>query len=692
MQRGAVRIALAALLLAAAPAYAVTPKAKAGRRDPRTVPITADGFTVEVRRGFSGRYDPALPVPILITAENTTDRPISGVWEIEEFQDGDPWKTVRVIPREMFVGPASAKRLRLCLRMEDGSHLALRFRAGRKLVWQNTFAIGCSLPFSQSGMLAALNTTAINVLTVSGSDMLPPYALFREGPDDPETKYPAFAPGERPVTTTRIRSWELPFAAPPLMAFHAVVIGHGPLGQALESGHGHVLADYLCWGGTLVVSRKDRASLEKIRAALPEEARFDLPDPQRTEAPLTRVPTYSGTLILAPDTLFDKGVETDALKEELIRFLESTIEPAFPPFFTSPQSYRWQQDTPNAATSMTHAAFFFLVYTLLTGPVVLMVLRHRRRKVIGWYVGITVGLFSLLAAVMGPVLSYRRGDMEWLTITELTPTGGIQWGMMTLTSGGARHYPLRIPRRTRAWLLPSRAPEDYYSYGWSYYRGDSPYGSPGCQSMDLHAGDRLRTELPVRIAPWGHRMALAQTFWPDGRPLPVEVSLDSEKNQIRATVTNGLPVSILRMQLVLGYWKEDVRYSRGSDETAKIDFYEIIGLPAARTRDIRHRGAAPNKFQSHVWNLRHRLSPQEGSGRSKGLANVLPLRALYEGIPFGYLVMEVKASPHLRFDRDSFESNKGSHLVIQRIPPEKLPSVAALEAARPAPANRSLRR
>jgi hypothetical protein len=412
---------------------------------------------VEVRRGFSHRYDPTLPVPILITAENTTGEPISGVWEIEEFTGGDPWRTIRVVTREMFVGPASAKRLRLCLRFEKESHLALRFRTEGRLRWQDTFEIGSALPFSDSGTLSVLDTSAINVLVVSDTGVRSPYALFREGESIGGDRR-AFAAGERPVTTTRISAWELPFAAPPLMAFHAVVVGRRLLDEPLETDHAKMLADYLCWGGTVVVPRRDRTVLERLRTALPEEVRFDLPDPEGPAA-LERVPVYSGTLIPAPDVLFDKDAAADALNAKLMTLLECKAEPAFPPFFDRVQSYRWRRDTPNATTSMTHAAFFFVVYTLLSGPVVLMLLRHRRRKVIGWYVGITVALFSLFAAVLGPVLGYRRGDMEWLTITELTPSGGVQWGMLTLTSGGARSYPLALPKRTRGWLIPSRTAE-----------------------------------------------------------------------------------------------------------------------------------------------------------------------------------------------------------------------------------------
>ncbi len=679
MRRRAVSVMLAALLLAAAPAYAA--KGKAGRRDPRTVPLAADGFVVEVRRGFSGRYDPTLPVPVLITAENTTDEPVAGVWEIEEFTDGDPWRTVRVMFQEMFVGPMSAKRLRLCLGMKDGSHLALRFRTEEKLIWQNTFEMGSGLPFSASGMLSPLDIAAINVLTLSGSGTRPPYALSRKGPDLDETRS-AYASGERPVTTTHIGTWELPYAAETLMAFHAVVISHRPLDEPLESEHARVLADYLCWGGTLVISRKDRTSLERIRAALPEEIRFGPPDPRETTATLTLVPAYSGALILAPAALFDKGPGTDALGRELIRLLESMAEPAFPRFLGRPISYRWNQDTPNATTSMTHAAFFFLLYVLLTGPAVLMVLRNRRKKVVAWYVGITVGLFSVFAGVLGPVLGYRRGDMEWLTVTELTPTGGVQWGMTTLTSGGARHYPLRIPERTRAWLLPPGVADRDYAYGWSY-GNMSPYGRPGNLSIDVESGAHLKTELAIGMAPWGYRMALAQTFWPEGRPLPVEVSFDSEANRIQAAVTNHLPVTIVNMQLVLGCWKEDDRYGRRSKNVRKSDFYEYVSL--SRTgQGPRFTGATPNEFRNHVYSVQHQIEPDGGPGRSKGLAQVLPPRARYREQLFGYLVIQVKKSPRLRFDGESFEPNKGSHLIVQRIPPEKLPTVSALEAARPA--------
>jgi hypothetical protein len=187
------------------------------------------------------------------------------------------------------------------------------------------------------------------------------------------------------------------------------------------------------------------------------------------------------------------------------------------------------------------------------------------------------------------------------------------------------------------------------------------------------------------MAPWGNRAALAQTFWPDGTLLPVKVTLNTEKSRLEAEMTNTLPVSVQRVQVVLGGWFDAPYYGRGSTPPRKMDLYQVISLSSAGPPGRRFVGTSPMTFRSNSWNMKSLIAPAEGSDRSKGLAtNLLPRAGVKDAIS-GYLVLEVKESPQLRFDENSFEPNKGSHLIVQRIPAEKLPSFTGLEKLRPDP-------
>jgi hypothetical protein len=340
---------------------------------------------------------------------------------------------------------------------------------------------------------------------------------------------------------------------------------------------------------------------------------------------------------------------------------------------------------------MIHMAVFFAVYALLTGPVVLVALRNRRRKVVGWYVGSTVAAFSIMAIVMGPILGCRRGDMEWLTISELTPTGSVQWGMLTMTSAGSRSYALQVPERTRAWLVPRRAGWgiDFWNAHRMMYAEGSPYQRPGNISMDAHPGERTRKELPVTLSPWGSRVALTQCYWPGGRSLPVKVKTHLDRGLIECTVASELPLDVSRMQLVLGYWRKGPKYSWGSGgKMVETDFYQMIQLNRRAGSPVRFSGSLPGQFRWRAWQMKNSAFPEGWTDRSTGLATATLPRVAWRDRALGYLVVQVNESPCMRCSEENFEPNRGTHYLIQRLSSDQLPTASEMEKlmnATPAP-------
>ena len=191
-------------------------------------------------------------------------------------------------------------------------------------------------------------------------------------------------------------------------------------------------------------------------------------------------------------------------------------------------------------------------------------------------------------------------------------------------------------------------------------------------SLDLWEGDETAEKDRIPITPWGSRFLLTCSYWPEGRPLEVAVTID--RGQFRVRVTNNLPFSLPDSRLILGAWTRGRHPYTGQD--GNHDFYQIINLrpvdgKGGRTEvHVKAKLSANNgQFGNSVlgltsaWKLEHRT----------GMSGMLLPRVNVRGRLVGYLVAKVQGTPSLRIGPSSFESDEGTHLIVQRITSENLP-------------------
>jgi hypothetical protein len=332
---------------------------------------------------------------------------------------------------------------------------------------------------------------------------------------------------------------------------------------------------------------------------------------------------------------------------------------------------------------------------------VVLALRRRSRRTVAWYLGGVIGLFCLLSVLFGPALMMRRGDARWLTVTELTDTGGVQWGLITVSSAGARRHDVEIRgAERRAWMLP--AADTFADRRWRYY-GPRALWSEWPQP-------RLAPDLPpgaaepaktLELAPWGRRFLLGQAHWAAGRRLAVVLAPDTDEG-VRAQVRNTLPVALSSMGILL--CERPVAndpYGPGSSPrriqwieqwwSTRLDRADLlqplppgaeraVALDAVHQRHLRSEGEPFSNFVHPV-----------GRSLARGTAGASTGRNLAAPLVEGWVLAAVAESPAMELTGD-VDASAGVHCLVQRLTAEELAPLLPFFAERREARRAALRR
>ncbi len=638
--------------------------------DPRLADITTPRLTVGVHVGFGGTCHPDLPVPILITARNETGQPITGTWEVERGVRSGMGAFGRTDRKEVVLAPGTEVYTRFCLAL-DLQALAVRFRSGREVLWQRVLnRTGRGSPADFGPLAVGVH----HVLVVHPSTVSQQFAV------------PAgtVAEGDRPGLQNHfVAPWQLPACPQPLFGFHAVVLVPAEMAGDEFPYQARVLADYLRWGGTLVLCRGDEAVVRRVLRALPDSMpAVDLPP---GTGALNAVQVCSGRLVLAPRALFGRSDEAGGLAQDLVALLERGRVPAFPRYVVPQSPWRRGGLPPRALSSLVWVGGLFAMYALLTGPLVFVFLRNRRRRAVAVYIGVTVLLFCSLSALLGPVLSFQKGDLRWLAVTGLTRAGGDQWALLSLTSAGGRGYDLHLAPDAASWLLPRGGSRR----GWHQYVGSDYPPSPVVRSdLNLSFDIPARHQSPgmrVPVAPWGTRVVLANAFWPQARAADVQVRVMD--GRIQADVRHGLDIALEDAQIILGGWSpelgsvvdQNVFLRRAGQQSKRSgDAYLVVPLGtigpygSITAHNKVHFGLSRSRLFWQLMQAAHRAGGQR-------MGFCVPRVSSAERC-FGYLVARVAEIPVLVTEDGSFVPDEGVHYVVQELDEDSLPSLAELRA------------
>jgi len=636
---------------------------------PALRPYTTPGLTVDVRLGLGGARTMFLPTPLVLTADNRTGERIDAAWEVGAINDPQTGATEVLARRPLALVNASILRTRLAPALGDRG-LVVRLRQGERLLYQQAFPALSAGASSYDPSHLTLLVGAPQALTLSA----PPGRAIRIMPNAQNPDLPAL--GERAMNNFSASAWELPTTAQPLFAFHALLVSSQARCGELTPAMAQSLADYVRWGGCLILPVSAQDWLETVAAAWPPAVQARLRQAlQDGVTDLTQVPVFTGSVILTRADLLEG--DRPALAEQILARLERGEEPSLPRHLCLAAS---SQGLPtNATYTLFVVGGLFVLYALVTGPLVWLLLRRARRRVLGWYAAITIALFSALTSMLGPMLSLQPGDLEWLTVTEPSPDGGVQWGLLTLTSAGGRAYELALQGQdARGWLLPrdllyggrNLLPHYYWTY-----QASSPFARETSLAFDPDACALGPGRQRLAIPPWGKRLLRATATAPGVTPLEVSVRLQSNRT-LRVDVRNPTRFAISHAQLVLGAWT--VGSSGWNNQKVVQDFYQVIGLgeilpasSAAASTPL----ALGQVYRQMLQNL-HAGGWDRDMEIRTGLASrfLPPVHA--KGCLWGALIGQVQRSPGVQPSQAHFRVYNGLHFIVQPLRPEDLPAPA----------------
>lgn len=641
----------------------------------RRLPVETAGLRVRVRPGLGGMVDFSLCSQVAVEAVNVGSTVLDGVFELEVLRESGDESPV-VSRREVYLVPRGRKQFLLPAVLSTAG-FTVRFRAGGQLLYQRHWSHGGS---SAAYAYSAVSAEALHVLIVRGAG--PSRALLEFARAQP----PALTgvkgsflrpPGQRPVRSLYVAPWEVPRNAPLLMGLHAVVLAPSVRASELDAAQCRALSRYVQWGGVLVVPPAAEELAQRLAAALPSGVQT----PRGPAPPAGGWGAWKSVLqgihAVAPRALYARGEGGDEVRDAFLCRLETRREPCFPSWVQVVSRLR-RQLPPSATSSFSWVGALFLGYALLGGPVVLLFLRRKSRRLVAGYVLAMIGVFCLLSAFLGPLLSLRRGDLEWVSVTELTPSGGSEWTLMTATSAGGRAHGFRpAGPETVLYPLPLRLLPT--GRGYSYYwrqSAISPLGDLGNLAFVPAPLSHHDASESLPLVPWGQRAVLGHTRRWAWIPLGVECGWDGKELELQ--VDNTLPLPLFDMTIVYGACCSRP-FHEWEDEAIVHDFYGTKRLgslpPGGKVTWSTPLRFAENHGQT-AWNLNEDQRQHALPLRHRGRGGLRPPRLNHDGKAVAWLLARTSVSPPLPVRSEDFVVQEGTHYVVQEI---RLPEAVWLE-------------
>ncbi len=657
------------------------------RVPPNLAPVNTPGLGIDVRVGVGGAFTWSLPIPVVLTMDNKTGGALDLNLQVEWVTDAERGDTRIVMQRDVFLASPSRLRTRFCVNSyvtgnaAQPDKLLVRLRGRGRILWRRVVVL------SSVNRLGSQDASALHLLAVDRKRIGLRYTAWNNRAEKLTAKsnnkrQPAAQdclplPRWRRVECVEVNAWELPDVTPPLSMFHALVFSRDSRLRDLVSGQVSALANYIRAGGCVVIPRVPGEVANTLAAEFSESVRKRIRRAaQNPVNGLVRVPVFCGLIIISDIDLF--ADDEEQAREDLALMVASRDEPCFPRYLDLLGGASGGLP-PNASWTMVLVGFIFVVYALMTGPVVWFFFRSRGRRVLAWYVVLSVGVFSLASLLMGPALEMKPGDLEWLSVTVPTQDGGMQWGILTMTSAGARKYHLgAYGKGARAWMFPAdilSAPRfrDNWYYGY-LYGVVNPLNEERSIPVLALQPEVMASERNLELPPWGNRMLLFTAQVPRLLPLPVVVTMrqGTKAKQVSVTVRNRYPFTLHGCKLVVGIFAGG-KPSRWSNQIIQADFYQAIDLgeisPGAQSV-VQSRVFKPGTSGSNIDNCIPRTySFGSGSGRTRnGHSRIRLPRLNYRERVYALLVCQVEnPPPGLVIGPSDFTVYPGTHYIVQPV-------------------------
>lgn len=630
--------------------------------------VTTAGLDVEFAAGWDGLVDRSTPVPLSFLVSNYSGDNIDG-----ELFIVDPINGQEQPLGEVFLSQAARRRLSSVQDLSDWMECFAELRVAGDVVWRREMPLYGDHDFS-------LDVNFALVLNDSGRALKPPEDLPQQPVAIPSGNFygnylsPLAGPTGRPVRYAQMKTWQVPEHEGPLLPVRAVIIPEGKLDNDLNGGQWRAIARWICQGGHLFLSAESDELLTSLVDASPlkpnapvQQADFDV-----RRMGLGKVLLYDGKLF-AGDTSLNRAMAT------LIAELSEPVGPLL-----ADGAFPGRSRGGVADWNRLWIVGFCVVYGLFSGLVMLAFARQPKRRVVA-YTASVVTLACIASAVLGGSLRMSRGDLQWVSVTEVGAGGAVQHAKVIVQSGGARNT--RVALSGRHIDLQATGTETHH-YHWQF------------EPRDVRAFTRQRSlvddesvfRINVPMTPWGRERLRAVAMQPTWEPLNVDVqwkpaggrvgSSWPPSGELVTSVRSPLPAGISSPRLLISVAglsppvaSEDDSPSPAAGppwQTPQVnqtpEFFVVSQLTAINPDDELTE-SFPVSFRplSDRWALLQNWNQTELT---------LP-RPTRENTVRGWLIGTLSQSPILQFDatHSDFSELSAVHLFVHEIDPAGLPTV-----------------
>lgn len=627
--------------------------------------VNTGGLDVEFSSGFDGLVDRTGPVPLSFLFAN-----MSGDVLDAELYIVDPLQNEERKLGDIFLSQEARRRFSAVLDLNDWMECFAELRVDSEVIWRRELPLYGDHNFGQA-------TNYALVLNDSGRALQPPDDLPMQEVPFSGNLYgnsltPTAGPDGFPVRYFQMKSWQVPEHEGPLLPVRAILV----LGQQrdfdLNDGQLKALARWVCQGGHLFVA--DRAS--DLRQSVIEASPLP-PDPPRNDGPFSGEAMGMGRILTYTGDLWEDN-------SDLNRTIALAIAQQPPP------TQQLLIDSTLPGYSRSGAADwnrlwvigFGVIYGLLSGLVMLAFARQPRRRVI-MYISSVVVLACVAAGLLGASLRMSRGDLRWVSVTQLGAGGAVQTGNVWIQSGGALNT--RVAMTGRNIDVQSLGPAQM-----RYYWNQTPaIVRPFTQQHSLSEDD-TSFHLNVPMTPWGQERLQAVSIIPDLKPLKIDVDWTTSgkpgsawppHGTVSGRVENPMPTTILNPRLLISIADIVTEEEADAAEQAQnsspwqqpqvqpnTEFLIMQNLPSIEPKgQTEFRADLQLRIVNDRWMLRESIQHIQLTYPRTDRQN--SVRA--------WLIGSLQESPDLLVDeqQSDFTQLSSSHLILQAVDPEHLPDI-----------------
>ncbi len=596
--------------------------------------VDRPGFDVSLHVGIAQEPRCELPYPFVLTVDNK-DEDFDGVLEVE--------LVGRTVAHEIELPANSKKRYRFALDVDQSMSATFRLREGKTVFWQKTI----KLPDE------AMARKDIRVLSLT-SELKPVQLRTATTSVWFDQQDPISPMNGRQVTSFPTHSWALPETMAPLKFYHAVMFLDLSQTKGLSEAQLRALAQFVVQGGAVICGEGKEDLIDRILDRSPFPNRRDW---QPVAEGVDRMPHGAGRFLRcnAPGAALPPQQQSVIVSE-----LHVLHEPAFPQHIglswsAIPHRTRLSR---RGGMSILAIATVFLLYTVLVGPIAFVF--RRKKKALAIYIVTAISFFTFLAILVGAYLRFRDGELTWITVTEMTPDGGIQEGVLSLKSvGGSRHGIIVDGTSPYLWV------PDQYEYldntrsslniSTSYLL---THNTATDQLHPLSTEEPQLNRLDVPLSPWGTKYTFANAYCPQMRPFRTSVRQTSPSTY-EITIYNHLDTALKDASILSG------AAIAGMNPVYRRQYIQEI--PPRHERRFPVYIYTPQR--PAVSNRQRELTIPSESNDSGGGQVRMPEITVQQPF-FAVLCVRVPDSPGLTInDESDFNVAPGVHYLLQRIPP-----------------------